>query len=309
MSGRSITNVAASVHQRLLNFNRERGLDFTLILTRYALERWLYRLGKSECCDRFVLKGAMLFTVWAKDPFRTTRDLDLLGFGSLTGEEIREAFSRICQTHVEPDGLGFDDENMTVEPIREGEEYQGQRVRLYARMGNIRISLQIDVGMGDALWPEPEMIDYPTLLDMPAPKIKAYRRETVVAEKLEAMVSLAKENRRRFTPEQEKVYRVVCKKALIKEAEDKITFSLRGAIRRGKHKRMGMEEGEFSELWRQKMRDRLFGAPPKGDGYPEELTQEEQKILDVATDEAKKKNIEEKTQMAAEALKKVILST
>jgi len=196
MSRRNIRNVAASVHQRLLNFNRERGLDFTLVLTRYALERWLYRLGKSEFCDRFVLKGAMLFTVWAKDPFRTTRDLDLLGFGSLTGEDLRHAFSGICQTNVEPDGLRFDDENMTVEPIREGEEYQGQRVRLYARMNNIRISLQIDVGMGDALWPEPEMIHYPTLLDMPAPKIRAYRKETVVAEKLEAMVSLGELNSR-----------------------------------------------------------------------------------------------------------------
>lgn len=196
MNKKSLKNLAASVHQRLLNLDPQRTHDFTVVLRRYAFERWLYRLGKSEYAERFVMKGAMLFALWTREAPRTTRDLDLLGFGDLTADSIRKAFSKIGRMEVEPDGLFFDVQNMTVEPIRDETEYQGHRVKFKANMGNIRIPLQVDIGIGDAVWPEPEYITYPTLLDMPAPRVKAYRKESSIAEKLDAMIELGALNSR-----------------------------------------------------------------------------------------------------------------
>ena len=196
MNKNPIKNLAASVHQRLLNLDPQRSHDFTPVLRRYAFERWLYRLGKSDYAERFIMKGAMLFALWIRETPRTTRDLDLLGFGDLSADSIRTAFSKIGRMEVEPDGLSFDDKNMTVEPIRDETGYQGHSVKFAAHMGNIRIPLQVDIGIGDAVWPEPEYVIYPTLLDMPAPRIKAYRRETSIAEKLEAIIELGALNSR-----------------------------------------------------------------------------------------------------------------
>ena len=193
MSGK---NVAHSVRQRLLNRAKESGVDFQLVLTRYAVERLLYRLARSEHRDRFVLKGAMLFTLWTGELHRPTRDLDLLGFGDPEAERLAGVFRSLCGLAVADDGLTFDAATVAVEAIREDQEYGGQRVRFDARLGQARISLQVDVGFGDAITPGAEEVEYPTLLGMDPPRLRAYPKETVVAEKFEAMVQLGMANSR-----------------------------------------------------------------------------------------------------------------
>ena len=196
MTKDTLTNLPASVHQRLLNLDPARTHDFTPVLRRYAFERWLYRLGKSDHAESFVVKGAMLFVLWTRDFPRTTMDLDLLGIGNLTEAGLRQVFSKIGGMKVEPDGLTFDADTMVIELIRDEAEYHGLRAKFLARLGNIRIPLQIDIGIGDSVWPDPEYILYPTLLDMPAPRIRAYRKETTIAEKLDAMLELGMLNSR-----------------------------------------------------------------------------------------------------------------
>lgn len=183
-------NLSQSVRQKLLNRSAGRHEDFNLVLMRYAMERFLYRLANSKHVDQFILKGASLFTAWTGYPHRPTQDLDLLGYGDLSLVRMRTIVQEVCQTPVEPDGLIFETQGLQIEEIREAQEYQGFRVRLLATLGSARIRLQIDIGVGDAVTPEPERIEYPTLLDLPAPCIRAYPRETVVAEKLQAMVAL-----------------------------------------------------------------------------------------------------------------------
>ena len=196
MSKHNPSALAASVRQRLLDLSRQRGEDFQLILTWYASERLLYRLGSSKHAETFVLKGAMLFAVWASRSYRPTKDLDLLGYGDASSERLTAIFEEICQSNVEPDGLDFDVQNIRVAEIREDQEYQGQRVRIVVYLGRARINLQIDIGFGDVITPAAEEINYPTLLDFPAPHIRAYPRETVIAEKLQAMVALGMLNSR-----------------------------------------------------------------------------------------------------------------
>jgi hypothetical protein len=193
MSGK---NVAASVRQRLLNLSRSTGEDFQLLLTRYAIERLLYRLAASEYAGRFVLKGAMLFALWTGEMHRPTRDLDLLGFGDGSEAELANVFRSLCSAAVADDGLMFAADTVGVEPIREDQENGGRRVTFVARLGSARVDLQVDVGFGDAITPRAESVTYPTLLGMDAPRLRAYPRETVVAEKLEAMVKLGFTNSR-----------------------------------------------------------------------------------------------------------------
>lgn len=190
------TNVAASVRQRLLNLSRERKEDFQAVLTRYVLERLLYRLEKSGYGKDFTLKGAMLFAVWTGEPHRATWDLDLLGRGSPDIPRLEEIFRQICVAQVEDDGVAFDPASVNAEPIREEQEYEGIRVKLTARLEAARVTVQVDVGFGDAIIPSPEEITYPTLLDFPGPRLRAYPKETVVAEKLEAMVARGMTNSR-----------------------------------------------------------------------------------------------------------------
>jgi hypothetical protein len=189
-------NTAASVRQRLLNRARERREDFGLLLTRFGTERLLYRLGESEYGGSFILKGAMLFPLWGMDEHRPTRDADLLGFGESTEAHLVEIFRDVCRVAVEDDGLRFDPQNVVAGEIREEMEYGGIRVRLTAVLDGARIPLQIDVGFGDAVTPAPEEVDYPTLLDLPAPHLRVYPRESVVAEKFQAMVHLGMANSR-----------------------------------------------------------------------------------------------------------------
>ena len=127
---------------------------FNLVLMRYALERFLYRLAQSGHAKEFVLKGAMLFTAWTKELHRPTKDLVLLGHGNDSGEHLQALFQKICQVEVEPDGLVFDESTVRVEEIRGDQEYQGERIRLTARLGNARIPVQIDVAFGDVITPD-----------------------------------------------------------------------------------------------------------------------------------------------------------
>jgi hypothetical protein len=189
-------NMAASVRQRLLNRAREQREDFGLLLTRFGTERLLYRLGESEYGAAFILKGAMLFPLWGMDEHRPTRDADLLGFGECSEAHLIDVFRDVCLVAAADDGLLFDPQSVQAEAIREEMEYGGIRVRLTATLDGARIPLQIDVGFGDAVTPAPEEVDYPTLLDLPAPHLRAYPRESVVAEKYQAMVHLGMANSR-----------------------------------------------------------------------------------------------------------------
>ena len=182
-------NIVASVRQRLINLSKKRGEDPNLVFIRYAIERFLYRLSRSKQSSKFILKGAMLWAIWADKPHRPTKDLDLLGFGDASADVIQRIFDEICKVAVEPDGLTFNSDTIMITEIREDLEYPGQRVRIESRLGNARINIQVDIGFGDSIIPDPIEIDYPTLLDMPSPHIKAYPIETVVAEKLETIVS------------------------------------------------------------------------------------------------------------------------
>jgi predicted nucleotidyltransferase component of viral defense system len=181
-------NIAASIRQRLLNIANSTGEDFGLILTRYAVERLLYRLSQSKYHDQFVLKGAMLFQVWTNAPHRPTRDLDLLGCGDPSLGHCEEVFRELCQIPVEDDGLTFPADTVNAEKIKEEQDYEGVRVKFLARLENVRIPIQVDVGFGDAV--TPGLIAYPTLLDMPPPRIQSYPMNTVVAEKMEAIIRL-----------------------------------------------------------------------------------------------------------------------
>jgi predicted nucleotidyltransferase component of viral defense system len=192
----TIRNTAASVHQRLLNRAKAVGADPNLILIWYGLERLLYRLSVSPHRDRFVLKGAMLFRLWTGPEFRPTKDLDLLGFVRKETGTLRDAFTAICEATVEDDGLVFEAKTIRIAEIREQQEYGGLRVSITAKLGNARVPMQIDVGFGDAITPAATREDFPSLLDHPRPRILAYPRETVVAEKYEAIAQRGMTNSR-----------------------------------------------------------------------------------------------------------------
>jgi hypothetical protein len=193
-------NLAASVRQRLLNGARERGEEFQLTLTRYGIERLLYRLGRSPRRDDFILQGAALYAVWSKEAsdvaYRPTRDLDFWGAGDPSIEVMIAAFQEIAATPVEADGLTFDAGQVRGDVMREDELYEGCRLHLTAYLGAARIPLQVDIGFGDAVTPAASEGEYPALLSFPAPRLRLYPRETVVAEKFEAMVSLGATNSR-----------------------------------------------------------------------------------------------------------------
>lgn len=189
-------NIAASVRARLLNRAKDSGSDYGLILTKYALERILYRLSISPWRDAFVLKGALLFDLWFDQPHRPTRDIDLLGFGSSEVDEVAAVFRKVCALACE-DGMTFDTTTVHAAEIRKEANYAGVRVTLLGILDGARCAIQIDVGYGDAITPEPERVSFPVLLeDMAAPVMRVYPAYTVVAEKYQAMVSLGMANTR-----------------------------------------------------------------------------------------------------------------
>jgi hypothetical protein len=189
-------NLPASVRQRLLTLGRDRQEPFHSTLVRYAIERLLYRLSVSPYADRFLLKGAMLFAIWSETLHRPTQDVDLLGYGDPDVGELQKLFREICRSDVEPDGLNFLPETVRAEPIRDQAAYSGIRITIQACLTNARIPVQVDIGFGDAVTPGPEDVRFPALLNFPSPRLRAYPVYTVVAEKVEAMVSLGIANSR-----------------------------------------------------------------------------------------------------------------
>jgi len=191
-----LTNVSQSVRDRLMNTARETGENFQVILVRYATERLMYRISRSEHRNRFVLKGAWLFYLW-EIPRRATRDVDFLGHGKNSEDEIEALFRKIVP--VEPDiddGLEFDEESVRAEQTQEEGDYAGVRVNVTARLGQARIPIRIDLGFGDVLVDQPVQTELPVLLDLPAPHLGAYNAEATVAEKLEAIVRFGTVNTR-----------------------------------------------------------------------------------------------------------------
>ncbi|UXI68091.1 nucleotidyl transferase AbiEii/AbiGii toxin family protein [Tahibacter amnicola] len=190
------TNLAASVRARLLLVAKRDATDFNQVLIRFALERLLYRLGISRHADRFLLKGALLFTLWYAMPHRSTRDADLLGSGPCDLDTVRATFQEIAAMDGH-DGLMFDPVSVTADPIRKDTGYAGVRLLISASLTTARVKAQVDVGFGDAVTPGPVAATYPVLLDdLPAPTLRTYPVYTVIAEKLHAIALLGMANTR-----------------------------------------------------------------------------------------------------------------
>lgn len=191
-----MNDIAASVRARLLHVAKAQGVDFNLVLVRFALERILYRLSQSEHADRFLLKGALLFALWYDMPHRATRDADLLGFGASDLESVAQDFRDIAGVAVN-DGIVFDPASVVAEEIRKEAGYAGARILISGELAKARCKTQIDIGFGDAVTPGPVDATYPVLLDdLPAPRLRTYPVYTVVAEKLHAIALLGMTNSR-----------------------------------------------------------------------------------------------------------------
>lgn len=196
MKGPSRKNMSASVRARLLNLSKSTGQDFQALVLRYTVERFLVRLAASAHRDRFVLKGAMLYVTWQLEDRRGTMDLDLLGTGSPDPPDLADVIGSICAIETEDDGLSFDRKPVVASAIREDAVYDGVRVVVQVHLGNMPVRFQIDVGFGDAVVPAPLLAEFPALLSERGPMVMAYPRETVIAEKLHAIVLLGMANSR-----------------------------------------------------------------------------------------------------------------
>jgi len=190
MTNRRPQNLAASVHQRLLNKARETGRPFTELLQYFAMERFLYRLSQSPHVEKFVLKGALMLTVWRAPLSRPTMDIDVLGQTNNSVDSIIKIIKDICDQDVNADGLIFDANSVQGERITEDANYEGVRIRFRGKLGAALFAIQFDVGFGDIIIPSPLSIDYPTILEFPAPHLRGYTMESTMAEKFEAMVKL-----------------------------------------------------------------------------------------------------------------------
>lgn len=196
MSPKPLTNVSASVRQRLLNRAKSEGRPFNELMQYYAMERFLYRLSKSAHARRFILKGALMLSVWRSPELRPTMDIDLLGVTSNEESLIIEQIQEVIAVAVEPDGLAFDANSVRTEPITEGADYSGVRVRFLGSLDSARIDMQIDIGFGDAVFPAPTVSELPAMLDAPPPAMLCYSRESAIAEKFDAMLKHGELNSR-----------------------------------------------------------------------------------------------------------------
>lgn len=196
LSPRKTKNQTASVRQRLLNYAQSNAQDFLFVLRTFAIERLLFRLSHSLYADQFVLKGALLFRVWRGDFYRQTHDIDMFTYESQTAVSLKTIFKHVCQIPLVDDGLLYLPETIKVDEIREGQPYGGFRVTLNAMLGKANIHLQVDCGFGDAITPSPVRHDFPTILEFPSPRLQTYPKETMVAEKIEAIVRLGMANSR-----------------------------------------------------------------------------------------------------------------
>jgi len=196
MTNGSLRNIAASVHQRLLNKSKESARPFNELFQYYAIERFLYRLSRSSYADKFILKGALMLMVWEVPAFRSTMDIDMLGKMKNSTDAIIAMVREVCLQEVEPDGIVFDPNSVRGQIITEEADYEGVHVHFRGSLDNARITIQLDVGFGDIVIPSPELMAYPTILDLPAPQIRGYSKESTIAEKFEAMVRLGIMNSR-----------------------------------------------------------------------------------------------------------------
>jgi predicted nucleotidyltransferase component of viral defense system len=196
MTQRPHKDITASIHQRLLNHARETGRPFNELLQYFAMERFLYRFSKSRYADIFVLKGALMLTVWEAPLSRPTMDIDFLDQIDNSIEAIVAVIKDICRQMVEPDGITFDLAGIEGKRITEDANYEGVRVRFRGSLGTAHLTMQLDIGFGDVVIPSPTSFEYPTILDLPAPKLRGYSKESTIAEKFEAMVKLGALNSR-----------------------------------------------------------------------------------------------------------------
>lgn len=188
MTNVNLRNIAASVHRRLLKKSKESVRPFNELLQYYAIERFLYRLSRSSYSERFVLKGALMLMVWKVTAFRSTMDIDILGKMKNSTDAIIAMVRDVCLQEVELDGIVFDPNSVRGQVITKEADYEGVRVHFRGSLDNARIMIQLDVGFGDVVIPSPEMMTFPTILDMPEPQIRGYSKESTIAEKFEAMV-------------------------------------------------------------------------------------------------------------------------
>ncbi len=192
-----ISNPAASVRARLANLVATRGGDLQTLLDEYANERLLCRLSRSPHADRFVLKGATLFTIWTGKLHRATKDIDLMGYGDDSAEHLELVFREVAALDIPEDGILFDPASVHSEPIRKETNYGGTRILLRGKLANVKLSMQVDVGFGDSVLPPPEWTMVPCLLPgLPRTTMHAYPREVAIAEKCAAIVSLGIANTR-----------------------------------------------------------------------------------------------------------------
>jgi predicted nucleotidyltransferase component of viral defense system len=189
-------NLAHSTHQRLLNKAKADGRPFNELLQYYAMERFLYRLSRSKHADKYILKGAMMLRVWQAPMARPTMDIDMLGRTDNDAGSVVSQFREICSADVEPDGLAFDAASVESERIAEEADYEGLRLRIRGNLGNARVSIQVDIGFGDVVFPPPEYASLPPILSLVPPRLRCYSRESVIAEKFEAMVKHGELNSR-----------------------------------------------------------------------------------------------------------------
>jgi hypothetical protein len=189
-------NIVASIRARLKNISKESGRPFAEILQYYSMERFLYRLSLSQHSKCFILKGALMLRVWESSEIRPTMDIDMLGITSNYEQSLLKQIRDVLKVKVEPDGLTFDERSLKTEQITEDADYQGTRIRFRGALGTARIGMQIDFGFGDELFPGPEQLKFPPILDLPAPILLCYTRESAIAEKFEAMIKLGALNSR-----------------------------------------------------------------------------------------------------------------
>ena len=196
MNPKPVRNIPASIRQRLLNRAKADNRPFNELLQYFAMERFLYRLSKSTHADRFILKGALMLRVWQSPEARPTMDIDMLGRTSNLEADIAAQVRDMLSVGVEPDGLVFDASTIRTERISEDADHEGIRVRFTGELDSARVNIRIDIGFGDVVVPDPELSELPTVLDLPAPKLLCYSRESTVAEKFEAMLKLGELNSR-----------------------------------------------------------------------------------------------------------------
>ncbi|HBM17052.1 MAG TPA: nucleotidyl transferase AbiEii/AbiGii toxin family protein [Lentisphaeria bacterium] len=196
MSQKNPTNIAASIRQRLLNKARIENRPFNELIQYYAMERFLYRFSLSKYSDKFILKGALLFRVWNSDTYRPTKDIDMLGKTDNNESNISTIIREVLSIQVEPDGMNYDIKSLTTGKITEDADYEGIRVSFNGILDTARVYIQIDIGFGDIVYPKPEKEELPCILDLPAPSLLCYSRESAIAEKFETMIKMKEINSR-----------------------------------------------------------------------------------------------------------------